>query len=77
TLPLLGNITALAAIDGGYLRHDTADNYASGKLWGSAIGLGNRHRYFSSQFTVGWPLAYPDWLKPDHVSIYYRINFVI
>ncbi|EPB4202412.1 ShlB/FhaC/HecB family hemolysin secretion/activation protein [Yersinia sp. 1652 StPb PI] len=77
TLPLLGDITALAAIDGGYLRHDTADSYASGKLWGSAIGLGHRNRYFSSQFTVGWPLAYPDWLEPDRVSVYYRINFII
>lgn len=76
-LPYLGNITLLAAVDGGYLRHDSADSFASGTLWGGAIGLGSRNRYFASQLTVGWPLAHPDWLNPDRVSVYYRINFVL
>ena len=46
-------------------------------LWGGALGLGSRSRYFSSQLTVGWPLAYPDEMKPDRVSVYYRVNIVI
>lgn len=77
SLPYLGDISVLAAVDGGYLRHDSVDAYASGTLWGGAVGLGSRNRYFSSQFTVGWPLAHPDWLEPDRVSIYYRINIVL
>lgn len=77
SLPYLGDISVLAAVDGGYLRHDSVDAYASGTLWGGAVGLGSRNRYFSSQFTVGWPLSYPSWLEPDRVSIYYRINFVL
>lgn len=77
SLPYLGDISVLAAVDGGYLRHDPVDAYASGTLWGGAVGLGSRNRYFSSQFTVGWPLAHPSWLEPDRVSIYYRINIVL
>ncbi|WP_159565441.1 ShlB/FhaC/HecB family hemolysin secretion/activation protein [Budvicia diplopodorum] len=76
TLPVLGNISAIAAVDGGYLHHDSLDPYASGTLWGSAIGLtANNNHYFSS-VTVGKPLSYPDWLKPDSVSMYYRIGLV-
>lgn len=77
SLPYLGDISVLAALDGGYLRHDSLDTYASGTLWGGAVGLGSRNRYFSSQFTVGWPLSHPSWLEPDRVSIYYRINVVL
>lgn len=77
TLPYLGSINALAALDGGYLHRDKLDTNASGTLWGGAVGVGNRSRYFSSQLTVGWPLAYPDWLKPDRVSVYYRVNIVL
>jgi hemolysin activation/secretion protein len=77
TLPYLGSINALAAVDGGYLHHDALDANASGTLWGGAVGLGSRNSYFSSQLTVGWPLAYPDWLKPDRVSVYYRVNIVL
>ena len=77
TLPYLGSISALAALDGGYLQRDKLDANASGTLWGGAVGLGSRSRYFSSQLTVGWPLAYPDWLKPDRVSVYYRVNILL
>ncbi|CAI1840856.1 ShlB/FhaC/HecB family hemolysin secretion/activation protein [Serratia quinivorans] len=77
TLPYLGSINALAALDGGYLQRDKLDANASGTLWGGAVGLGSRGRYFGSQLTVGWPLAYPDWLKPDRVSVYYRVNIVL
>ncbi|MDI9224365.1 ShlB/FhaC/HecB family hemolysin secretion/activation protein [Serratia sp. PF2-63] len=77
TLPVLGSITALAALDGGWLHRDRQDINASGTLWGAAVGLGSRNRYVGSQLTVGWPLAYPDALKPDRVSVYYRINLVL
>ncbi len=77
TLSLMGTLNAVAAVDGGYLGHDSQDSFASGTLWGGSVGVGSRNRYFSSQFTVGWPLAYPDWLKPDRVSVYYRVNVVL
>ncbi|MBV6817096.1 ShlB/FhaC/HecB family hemolysin secretion/activation protein [Rahnella sp. PD12R] len=77
TAPLFGQITAVAAIDGGYLHHDNHDVNAAGTLWGGAVGLNSSARYFSSQFTVGWPLRYPGDLAPDRVAVYYRLNFVL
>lgn len=72
--PLLGNVGAVAAIDGGYLQPDSRDPYASGTLWGGAVGLFSAGRVVSNQLTVGWPLSYPGWLTPDRVSVYYRIG---
>ncbi len=74
TLPWLGNISSVAAVDGGYLRPDKQDSYASGTLWGASIGLSSNASHFYSQLSVGWPLSYPDWLKPDRVAVYYRIG---
>lgn len=74
TLPALGQISAMAAFDGGWLKQDGFDRYASGTLWGAALGLTSAGRWFSSQFTVGTPVNYPDWLAPDHVNVYYRVS---
>lgn len=74
TLPVLGDISAVTAIDGGWLRDDSPDHYASGTLWGAAAGLNSTSRHLSSQFTVGTPLHYPDWMGPDHVIFYYRLT---
>ncbi|WP_310607460.1 ShlB/FhaC/HecB family hemolysin secretion/activation protein [Buttiauxella brennerae] len=77
TLPFIGQVSSVAAIDGGWLQKDAHDPWASGTLWGAAVGLSSANRYYSSQFTVGTPLQYPDWLAPDHLSIYYRISIVL
>ena len=77
TLPFIGQVSSVVAVDGGWLEKDNKDPWASGTLWGAAVGLSSANRYYSSQFTVGTPVKYPDWLAPDHVSIYYRIAFVI
>lgn len=74
TLPWVGDVGLLAAIDGGWLKKDGVDRYASGTLWGAALGLTTAHRGYSSQFTVGTPMAYPDWLGPDRLTIYYRVS---
>lgn len=74
TLPWVGQIGALAALDGGWLKKDGFDRYASGTLWGAAVGLTSVNRFYSSQFTIGTPLDYPDWLAPDHLNIYYRVS---
>lgn len=73
TLPVIGQVSALAALDGGWLHSDRLDSYAGGTLWGTAAGLSTANRWVSTSFTVGLPLVYPDWLGPDHVSIYYRV----
>jgi hemolysin activation/secretion protein len=76
TLPWVGDVGVLAAIDGGWLKKDGLDRYASGTLWGSALGLTATNRGYSSQFTVGTPVDYPDWLAPDHLVMYYRFSVV-
>jgi len=76
TLPWVGDVGVLAAIDGGWLKKDGQDRYASGTLWGTALGLTATNRGYSSQFTVGTPVDYPDWLAPDHLVIYYRFSVV-
>lgn len=73
TLPVIGQVSALAAVDGGWLHSDRLDSYAAGTLWGTAAGLSTANRWVSTSFTVGLPLDYPHWLEPDHVSIYYRV----
>ncbi|ENG8679226.1 ShlB/FhaC/HecB family hemolysin secretion/activation protein [Enterobacter hormaechei] len=74
TLPWVGDVGVLAAIDGGWLKKDGLDRYASGTLWGTALGLTATNRWYSSQFTVGTPVDYPDWLAPDHLVMYYRFS---
>ena len=73
TLPLIGQVSAVAALDGGWLHSDRYDRYSSGTLWGSAAGLSASGKWHSSQLTLGIPLKYPDWLAPDHLVMYYRI----
>lgn len=73
-LPVMGQVNVLAALDGGWLHSDRFDPYAGGTLWGTAAGLSTANRWVSTSFTVALPLAYPDWLGPDSVSIYYRVS---
>lgn len=77
TLPFIGQVSSVAAIDGGWLQKDKNDPWASGTLWGAAVGLSTSHRYYSSQFTAGLPVKYPGWLAPDRFSVYYRITFAL
>ncbi|WP_395490900.1 ShlB/FhaC/HecB family hemolysin secretion/activation protein [Cedecea davisae] len=77
SLPWLGNVSAVVAVDGGWLRNDSADQQASGTLWGASGGLTVSGRYYSSQFSVGTPLQYPGELAPDHLVIYYRLGLAI
>ncbi|MHA0872958.1 ShlB/FhaC/HecB family hemolysin secretion/activation protein [Enterobacter pasteurii] len=74
TLPWVGDVGVLAALDGGWLKKDGFDRYASGTLWGTALGIATANRWLTSQFSVGTPVDYPDWLAPDRLTIYYRVS---
>ncbi|MBB1202856.1 ShlB/FhaC/HecB family hemolysin secretion/activation protein [Enterobacteriaceae bacterium 89] len=73
TLPVIGQVSSLLALDGGWLHSDKFDSYSAGTLWGTAAGLSTANRWVSTSLTVGVPLAYPDWLGPDHLTVYYRV----
>ncbi|MEE3649188.1 MULTISPECIES: ShlB/FhaC/HecB family hemolysin secretion/activation protein [unclassified Brenneria] len=73
-LPLLGELTLTAALDGGHLSAHQGDGESAGTLWGAALGAGVANRYLAQQITVGWPLDYPGWLNPDAIAVYYRIG---
>lgn len=75
-LPIVGQISAAIALDGGWLSKDPLDQYASGTLWGGAVGLSSNGRWVASQLTLGTPLQYPDWLGPDHVSVNWRVSMM-
>jgi hemolysin activation/secretion protein len=77
TLPLIGQVNATVAVDGGWLEKDREDRFASGTLWGASVGLSSAGRRYSSQISVGTPLHYPDWLGPDHVTVNWRIAFML
>ncbi|MDU1575225.1 MAG: ShlB/FhaC/HecB family hemolysin secretion/activation protein [Pantoea sp.] len=76
TLPVMGEVSALAAVDGGWLKSDALNREGTGTLWGGAVGLGTRGHYFYTQYTLGIPLSYPGYLQPDRVSIYARVGLV-
>ena len=76
TLPVMGDVSALAAVDGGWLKSDAQNREFTGTLWGGAVGISTRSRYFYTQYTLGIPLSYPGHLQPDRVSAYARVGLV-
>ncbi|OIX90650.1 ShlB/FhaC/HecB family hemolysin secretion/activation protein [Pantoea sp. Ae16] len=76
TLPVMGDVSALAAVDGGWLKSDAQNRESVGTLWGGAVGISTRSRYFYTQYTLGIPLSYPGHLQPDRVSAYARVGLV-
>ncbi len=73
SLPYVGTVRAVTALDGGWLHSDSDDPYSSGTLWGAAAGLSTTSGHVSGSFTAGLPLVYPDWLAPDHLTVYWRV----
>lgn len=45
---------------------------SAGMLKGVA-GLSTTSGHVSGSFTAGLPLVYPDWLAPDHLTVYWRV----
>lgn len=76
TLPVMGDVSALAAVDGGWLKNDAQNRESVGTLWGGAIGISTRSHYFYTQYTLGIPLSHPGHLQPDRVSAYARVGLV-
>ncbi|QDX31972.1 ShlB/FhaC/HecB family hemolysin secretion/activation protein [Dickeya poaceiphila] len=73
-LPVLGNVTFMAAVDGGHLYNHKQDDATAASLWGGAVGATVANRWLSQQVTVGWPISYPSWLQPDTMVVGYRVG---
>lgn len=58
SLPYVGTVRAVTALDGGWLHSDRDDPYSSGTLWGAAAGLSTTSGHVSGSFTAGLPLVY-------------------
>lgn len=74
-MPVAGETGFIFAADGGYLAGKDNEPHSGGSLWGASAGFYTRNTHMTSQLTAGWPLVYPEHLKPDPVSVYYRISF--
>lgn len=76
TLPVAGEVSAVAAVDGGWLKSDPQNSGFTGTLWGSAVGLSTRNQHFYTQYTLAVPLSYPGYLNPDRITAYARVGLV-
>lgn len=73
----LGAVTAKLALDTGSIAKDSADQFERGSLLGTSLTLANRHVYYSSSFSLGFPLEAPSHLKADEYVLYYRLNVML
>ena len=76
SLPGVGQVGTLLAVDGGWLQSDNKNRDATGTLWGSAVGVSTQNTHFYTQYTLGVPLSWPGYLHPDRLSAYARIGLV-
>ena len=76
TVPVIGDVSLTAALDGGWLRSET-HRVDGGSIAGAALGLTMNNRMFNQSFTVGKPLAHPSSLKPDIWVAYWQATVTL
>ncbi|ENC9858609.1 TPA: hypothetical protein R4Y95_000678 [Klebsiella variicola subsp. variicola] len=57
TFLAIGQVSALAPLEGGWLHADRLDPRATGTLWGAAVGFTTANCWLFTSFTVAIPLA--------------------
>lgn len=50
TLPVIGQVSATVAFDGGWLEKDREDRFTSGTLWGASVGLSSSGPCLATRF---------------------------
>ena len=75
-LPIVGDISLIGAIDGGWL-HNENHLVDGGTILGTAIGLAMNNREFSQSFTIGKPLVYPASLQPDNWVTWWQASITL
>jgi hemolysin activation/secretion protein len=76
TVPVVGEVSLTAALDGGWLRSET-HRVDGGSVAGASLGLAMNSKWFNQSFTVGKPLAHPDSLQPDHWVAYWQAGITL
>lgn len=76
TVPVIGDVSLTAALDGGWLRSET-HRVDGGSIAGAALGLAMNNRMFNQSFTVGKPLTHPGSLQPDRWVAYWQATVTL
>ncbi|MBD2785082.1 ShlB/FhaC/HecB family hemolysin secretion/activation protein [Xenorhabdus sp. DI] len=76
-IPKLGEISLNGSLDIGWLKEEAAKSSEGGNLTGTSLGLTLNNNISNHSITIGKPLIYPKYLKPDDLVIYWStsINF--
>ncbi|MFK8258183.1 ShlB/FhaC/HecB family hemolysin secretion/activation protein [Erwinia sp. AnSW2-5] len=72
-LPLAGEVTLTAALDGGWLQ-TKAKKIDGGTLSGCALGIATQGRWVGQSLSVAKPLSYPERLHPDRWVAYWQLG---
>ncbi|MDE1481086.1 ShlB/FhaC/HecB family hemolysin secretion/activation protein [Xenorhabdus bovienii] len=77
TIPKLGELSLNGSLDTGWLKEEIAKSSEGGNLTGTSLGLTLNNNISNHSITIGKPLIYPKYLKPDNLVIYWSasINF--
>ncbi|MBD1572244.1 ShlB/FhaC/HecB family hemolysin secretion/activation protein [Vibrio sp. S17_S38] len=74
SLPWLGGISSVLAIDTGSIHPDQYDPYEKGHLTGTSLALSSSKQHYSTSLSVGFPIDAPRWLNPDSYVVNYSIS---
>ncbi|WP_456295098.1 ShlB/FhaC/HecB family hemolysin secretion/activation protein [Vibrio sp. AK197] len=75
--PVIGQVSAVLALDTGSIVPDSQDKFERGSLLGTSLGFMTRHSYYSSSVSLGFPLQSPSRLPTDDYVINYQIRFML
>ncbi|ELI1809569.1 ShlB/FhaC/HecB family hemolysin secretion/activation protein [Vibrio fluvialis] len=74
SVPWLGAIYSVLALDTGAIHPDQYDPYEKGHLTGTSLALSSGNQHYASSVSVGLPIDAPHWLNPDSYVLNYLIS---
>ncbi|MEX0447622.1 ShlB/FhaC/HecB family hemolysin secretion/activation protein [Xenorhabdus sp. SGI246] len=73
-LPLVGELSFNSALDTGWLKNNKKGQIEGGHVTGASLGISFNHNRMNQAVTVGKPLVYPAYLRPDHWVVYWSAS---
>ncbi|CEF31096.1 ShlB/FhaC/HecB family hemolysin secretion/activation protein [Xenorhabdus nematophila] len=73
--PRIGNLSLNSSLDVGWIKKEKLRGSDGGNLVGTSLGLTLNNSISSHSITLGKPLKYPQYLKPDNWVIYWSTSF--